>query len=325
MAVILLSLTASERQLVSGIPQYVSIVANIPSVIFYTLDGTEPTIESLVYADSIEMPRDKSIVTLKAFATNGVDSSAILSITYKTVISGARTSHASVTFLEQSQTYTQLIGGTLSAVKAKFSNTSPLLGVDLAGVSDVWVDGYNWQGEFGVRKADKVPVFDDTRMSDTDWQGNRGRGIGTLPQNDLIYLPPDPEETYLNSKKFNPRAMVLFADSREETDVPMIFRPSYWDVDAEKNRTVAFYESFASDGSRLITGSFIRQHYNQRDNTMTYYYRDSLTNRWIISVEAMPRPATDHQNDYLMRVYTPAERGSGFVYRWMLFKGTFAI
>ncbi len=325
MVVISISATPSERQLVQGIPQYVSLTANIPCVIFYTLDGTEPTISSSVYADSIVMPRDQSQVTLKAFATNGVDSSTVLSVAYKIFIGDARKSHSSVTFLEQSQTYTQLIGGTLSAVKAGYDNSKPMRGVDLAGEPPVWLDGYDWEGNFGVRQEDHAPTFDDHRMSDTDWEGQKGPGIGELPQNDIIYLPPDPEESSLSSKRFNARAMVLFADSREETDVPMIFRPLYWDTDTEVNRPGAYYETFSADGNRLITGSFIKQFHNARDNTMTYYYRDSLTNRWIISVESMPRPQNNSQESHLFNVYTPSDSGAGFVYRWVLFKGTFAI
>ncbi len=324
MVVISLSVTTSDRQLIQGIPQYITLSANIPCIIFYTLDGTTPTTSSNVYVDSIEMPRDLSIVTLKAFGTNGVDNSAILSVTYKTIIGDARQPQASVTFIEKSH-YTQLVGGTLSGIKATYNNTSPMLGVDLSGVPPVWLDGYDAQGNFGVRQEDRTHQFDDSKLSDTNWLGQKGSGIGELVQNDLVYIPADPEESSLTSKRFNPRAMVLFMDSREPSDITIINRPFYWDVNAEKNQMGSFYETYNSEGNKLMSGSFIKQFYNQKDNTMTYYYRDSLTNRWVISVEAMPRLQTSQSNNHLMSVATPKSgdgSGTGFVYRWVLFKRT---
>ncbi len=324
--VISISATPSDRQLIAGIPEYVYLTANIPSIIFYTLDGTDPTLESLVYSDGIRMPTYSSNVILKVFATNGIDYSAILALTYTTYIKDKRHSHASVTFLGSDLTYTGLIGGTTSIIKAQYSNSNPINGVDLADKENLYKDGYDWEGNFGAVQADSIPGFHDTLLSETDAIGQKGPGIGELPDNDLIYLPPDPEESYTTSKVFNPRAMVIFADSRVPTDIPMIFRPCYYDVDVAKNRPSAFYETSQDDGNRMVSGSFIRQHYNPKTNTMTYYYRDSLTSRWVISTESMDGFESSDKETHIFNTYKPGkEQGAGYVFRWILFKGTFII
>jgi len=321
MSVISLSATPSDRQLVQGIPQFIYLTANIPSIIFYTLDGTDPTLNSSVYSESIQMPGDHSNITLKALATNGVDYSAILSLTYTTSVKNKRTSYAKVTFLGSDLTYKQLIGGSVSVIKAQFDNNAPGNAVNLANVPDTYLDGYDANGDFGAIKSDSIPGFHDTLLSDSDEIGQTGPGIGELPDNDFIYLPPDPQESYMSSKTFDPRAAVIFADSRIKTDIPVIFKPSYYDVDVLKNRPSAYYETSECDGNRLISGSFVKQFYNSKTNTMTYYYRDSLTNRWIISTESMEGMQGEPMN--LGNMCHPLnETGSGVVFRWILFRGT---
>src|SRR5690606_9985489 len=83
MPVITLTITESPIQIVSGIPQMISMSANIPSTIFYTLDGTEPTTSSDVYISSIKLPVEQHTIVLKAFATDGTDTSLVVSRTYK--------------------------------------------------------------------------------------------------------------------------------------------------------------------------------------------------------------------------------------------------
>lgn len=56
MAVISISLTESQDQVLVDIPRSVTLEANIPSTIFYTLDGTTPTITSSIYIDELFLP-----------------------------------------------------------------------------------------------------------------------------------------------------------------------------------------------------------------------------------------------------------------------------
>ena len=56
MAVISISLTESQDQVIVDIPRSVTLEANIPSTIFYTLDGTTPTITSSISIDELFLP-----------------------------------------------------------------------------------------------------------------------------------------------------------------------------------------------------------------------------------------------------------------------------
>src|ERR1035437_7026687 len=96
MAVINITLTESEEQIVSGIPRAISISTNIPSTIFYTLDGSVPTLFSDMYIVPITMPTASLSVILNILATNGIDTAPILTETYVTnILNNARLGHSS--------------------------------------------------------------------------------------------------------------------------------------------------------------------------------------------------------------------------------------
>src|SRR5271166_3530256 len=97
MAVISVTVTQSEEQVVSGIPKTVSITTNIPATIFYTLDGSTPTLFSTMYTGPIFLPVSQLLVVLSILATNGTDSSPIVVEQYETDIvnSNARLPHSS--------------------------------------------------------------------------------------------------------------------------------------------------------------------------------------------------------------------------------------
>src|SRR3990167_6391539 len=96
MAVISITITEATKQVVSGIPSSVTLSTNIPSTIFYTLDGTTPTVDSSVYVGPILIPTDDASVTLGLFATNGVDSSAVITKVYGPTMSATRQPHDTV-------------------------------------------------------------------------------------------------------------------------------------------------------------------------------------------------------------------------------------
>src|SRR5690348_15107371 len=73
MAVAVLTFITSEEEISSGIPKSVSIEANIPSTIYYTLDGTSPTIDSPIYTGPIDFPTNINSITLSAFGVDSMD------------------------------------------------------------------------------------------------------------------------------------------------------------------------------------------------------------------------------------------------------------
>lgn len=68
MDTITLTFNSLGIEVLDGIPEFVEIVASMPAMIFFTLDGTLPTMFSQQYVDPIVMPTDSGSVTLSAVA-----------------------------------------------------------------------------------------------------------------------------------------------------------------------------------------------------------------------------------------------------------------
>ena len=100
MASISLTITESPLQKVAGIPQTVTIEANVPATIFYTLDGTIPDTTSRVAIGPITLPTNENTVVLQAFATDGTLTSAFIYEVYGSSTSGNRNPHDKVSGLE---------------------------------------------------------------------------------------------------------------------------------------------------------------------------------------------------------------------------------
>lgn len=325
MATITISITESPLQLLAGIPSTVSLETNIPATIFYTLDGTDPTVDDLVFvSDPITMPTDRSQVILKAFATDGVDSSAIVTQVYTTNVVPARNPHDKVTLGQEScgqATYPFGSSASILNQPAVFGNTGGVVLDDSQEPREA--DGYDGAGGLAGFYTPPESQY-DFLFSETNNIGERGRGIGTLPARVISVTPRNDNEQVESSNTasalFNPRALVIFQDSREEPydqDVPKINRP-YFDLEDQTK---------ARDGSLLTNidaitpaGSFLKQHYNPTDNTMTYYYYDNRVARWIISKE--PYSPAQNPTTNLAGIVSRSSRGGGvgLVFKWIPFK-----
>lgn len=322
MAVVSLTITESSTQLISGIPRDVSVSANIPSTIFYTLDETEPSISSNIYTSAIILPTDEGKVVLKLFATNGTDSSSIITREYSSNISNIRRAYSEVFGLDNPKNNESLFpfGDNAPNLNIRYGNYAGEI-VDAPDVPTI-LDGYDADG-YAVGSTDK-PI-DEYKIiySETDSEGQIGRGIGTLPS-DVKVLPPEPEypetQSSVTSKFFNAKAAVIYQDSREtpfDPDIIQINRQFFNLENPEVVRDGATLFNTGFDG-QAPTGSFLRQHFNPRDNTITYYYRCSATNRWIISKE----PFTPKIDLNLFNiVFSPRDKGVGFIYKWVPFVG----
>lgn len=324
MAVISITITESAAQVVAGIPKTVELSANISSSIFYTLDGATPTLSSDIYTDPIFLPYDKLSVTLKIFATNGVDSSAIISETYQTdMVSGnVRMAHAATTAIPGANLGNLYPFGTSQIQpNATFQSTAN------AGIT---VDNPALPSTSTAFDADGYPAAFTNEPYDTlnyqivytttNWQNTPGYGVGTLPGEVKISTePPPPENSTQYTSTFDPRALVIFQDvaSEDPNSVPSINRQNFSLVDINKNR----------DGNDLYTsgldapapsGSFLRSHYNPRTNCITYYYLDTWANRWIISTT--PYVPNGSWEGNLAGMVLSKQNGVGFVFSWQTFQ-----
>lgn len=330
MAVISLTITESSEQVVSGIPRFISISSNIAAIIFYTLDSTTPDTYSNIYVAPIELPVDNPKVIVNIFATNGTDSSPVITNTYQTntLDQGARTAHSGTNAIPNS---TQGLNdpypfGTppispnqvfLGAAEAGYTTDNPLLpetptGFDGAGNAT----GFTNEPLIGIPTQTQPIIY-----SGTDSEGQTGPGIGNLPKSTVQKPVPPPEQANYSDKLFDPRALVIFQDFTKPNDPNMpveVNRQFYSHSDQSTEKQGTMY--FNSVDTPAPTGTFLRQHYNPTDQTLTYYYFNSRDNRWIISKTAYtPAPKS---GQYYNLVFG-RDKGAGFVFQWIPFKGNY--
>jgi hypothetical protein len=328
MTVLSVVITESAEQVVSDIPRFVTISTNIPVTIFYTLDGSTPTLFSQIYTAPIEMPTSLLQVILSVFASNGIINSDIVVNKYQTVITGenARVPHSAtdqpVGGLQDPYPFgsTPITPGTmyLGAAEAGLTVDNPLL--------PEYPSGFDGSGNpTGFTNEPLIGIPTKTQpilLSETNAQGETGPGIGTLPRSTIQSTPPPPEQQNFNDKLFDPRALVIFQDFTQPQDPnsPVYVNRMMGSLeDASTSRDGNQYYNTALENAGP-TMTFLRQHYNPTDQTLTYYYRDFTNNRWIIS-KTPYTPAPDAGRYYNM-VFSKAP-GAGFVFAWLPFKANF--
>lgn len=308
----------------AGIPSSVTLDTNVPATVFYTLNGAEPTVESSVAVGPIETPTNSGQVILKAFATDGVDTSPTITQEWITNVAPARHPHDKVTVRDDNcnkATYPFGSSAQASGVPPIFGNTAgQIVDDNMQPRVSTAGDGMDGYGAFVTPPVEQY----DFRFSETDAVGQTGRGIGTLPGRVLSSAPRNdndhPTSTTAESPLFDAKAMVIFQDSREDPfdpDVPKINRP-YFDLEDQ---------SKARDG-RLLTaidpvtpqGNFIKAHYNPTENTLTYYYYDNRVHRWIISKE--PYHPSQNPTVNMSGIVSRSSRGEGVgkIYKWIPFQ-----
>lgn len=323
MIAISISITESQEQVVAGIPKTIELAANIPSSIFYTLDGTTPTTSSNIYIDPIFLPANKLSVTLKVFASTGTDTSSIVTQIYLTnIIGDTRLAHSATDVSPEDNIPSlypfgspqiQPMGQYLNPAEAGTTVNNPAL-TQIPSAFD----------GLGNLAAPTNKPFDLENYaivySTTDAQGQTGPGVGTLPATVKIKLEEAPPETTNQfSNFFDPRAFVIFQDASKENpnDPPNINRQFFSMENPEKTRDGNSFFTTGLD-SPPLSGSFIRSHYNPRDNTITYYYMDSWTNKWIISkTPYQPNGGTWDGN--MSGMVLSKQQGAGFVHEWRTF------
>lgn len=330
MSVISITIIDSEEQIVSGIPRFVSITANIPSNIFYTLDGTDPTVNSTIYIDRIIMPTIPAInlqVVLKVFATNGIDSSPIITNIYEpNILNNTRTS----------RTDTNQVPNDIPAGNSKFPfgtdfNQPNIIYTGSPGNTGITVDNPSlpeisngFDGNQNPNNFTNLPLNTENYnliYSTTNAQGETGKGIGNLPANVKVEYPlPPPEISDVNDKYFNPRSFIVFQDyaNDDPSKPPVINKMFYTNINPETNRDGVYFLNTGLE-NQTATGSFLRSHYNPRTKNITYYYLDRISLSWIISTQ--PYEPTNKDPGILYGIAEGRDTNTaGFVFNWVPWK-----
>lgn len=277
---IILTITESEKQVVSGIPETVTVTSSIPATIFYTLDGTDPTLDSDIYVDKIFLTYNTPKVILKLKAVGVTDQSDIVETRW--------------TVLTPDYDKTALLGK--EGINILPSGVAP---VDSLAVG---LDGYS--------ARETVIEFQDL-----DIKTNTSDRIGQeIPDDSTIPFIKFPEvkrvgETLISSPdnvEFDPMAKMIIVDGFagfDDQEVRLINRPH-----GTMRPTSKFYEN-TSHYDNHISGDFSRYMYNPKTKKLVIYYRESLDGRWLISTQKV---------DALKLNLTPPGGENRFVFRWIM-------
>jgi hypothetical protein len=274
MPVVTVTFTPSEDETVSGIPDTVAIAVNVSATIYYTLDGTLPTLFSSVYVDPVELPTDENSVTLSAIAyyldeMAMLVPTAVLSETYST-------DHTDID-------------------RTRYLHFEGVVYSYPGGLDIPYYYDENGDVTFSLDIEESNLLFID---SDRDVAGNF---VGTTNEVD----PVDPDETATlidnviapfsspNNSTFNPEAYLIQIDGRAgapEQVVKLINGP-YMSL---RNLRTSYggIEHYNIRGSRYVSGDATRYSINREKGIIVFNYFDTNTNRWVKSIQDLePAPA----------------------------------
>jgi len=325
MAVITITIADSPIQIIEGIPQTVAVSANIASTIFYTLDGSVPTINSDIIIGPITMPTDTGSVILQVFASNGTDSSAIIEKTYtNNVFSSMRRPRDTIQGTAQPFPGPNLFpfGSNSTDPNVIYGN----IGGEVVSTPGNTNHPAGWDGKGNIVGYTDLPAKSYQNIySETDSEGRYGRFLGNLPAKVQVRVPPPPtDESQENSLLFNSRSLVIFQDGTKPPVDPTVARQNRQFFSLENSEVVRDGSNYYNTGLEVggPTGSLTRPQYNDRDGTVTYYYFDSQNLRWIISKENVGVRGNPTANlSHILR--SPRDTSVGKVFKWIPFKRQF--
>lgn len=267
MAVISITATGLGGELLAGIPQFVGLETNVPATIFYTVDGSAPTVLSSVYVGVIEMPTEIS-VRLRALAVSGPD-----------------TGELDITF-----------GAEPFPV---FFSKQPRLVVDAYDVVDVVRDGYalddSDQATILARGSDHELKDLDLFPSPTDHLGNPPGALITIGFPDPRLFAEERQKgislqaSSPNNQNafFNPRSLYIVIDGRDgyqdqiHDGYRIVNRPHAGTMDITRYLNgKLLYEPHP-----YVSGGLVRFFEDRKKGIRVSYYFDHNETRWIKSIQ----------------------------------------
>lgn len=323
MSVISIIIVQSSEEVVSGIPKVVSISTNIPASIFFTLDGSVPNLFSTIYTAPIFLPFNSLVVVLSILATDGVNTSPVIVQTYQTSIvdQNARLPHSSTTAkVGQVIPDDYPFGDAPFQPRQQYLNPADsgitVYNPTLPAISNAW-DGQGEPTSYTNHPYNTLSY--QIPYTDRNAEGESGPLIGTIPAITTIYNPPPPEEESSQfTNTFDPRALVIFQDFKnEDPNDPAQINSQFMSFDnPDKERDGSVLTAAYSTGSPPPSGTFIRAHYNPRTNEITHYYRDSWSGKWLISTSPY-QPTGSFDGNMATSIIGSRSLGSNYVYEWI--------
>jgi hypothetical protein len=265
---IVLTVTESVNELISGFPEYIIFETSQPATVFYTLDGTAPGISSLIAVDKVYLPTGGGTLVVKAKAVAGLLESDILELEYKT-------------------TNSTINGPRLTGTE----------GISVLRFGSEVVDSLSYDSSGNAAQETSIE-FDNLsiKASREDYQGIRLDPFATSV--DFINFADATPKTNITERTspngpgyFDPNAKVIVIDGStsekmEEQVVKIVNRPYN-----TFGPTTNFYTERLGQKEPIITGNYVRSFYNPKTNQYISYYWESLESRWIQSIQTVDIPS----------------------------------
>ena len=261
---IIITVVESTSQIISGIPEYIVVETNIPAVLFYTFDGSDPTIDSdSMDSTRLYLPTSGNSVSIKIIAISGSDSSDIFEHDWGTVV---------------------------SFITKRFENSQ---GVNILPPGAEVVDSLSVTSEGDPARETSIEFIDlDIKASARDKFKRYDRGqtsIDFINFNLQLIMSDPPYQGNVSSPNddnlnFDPKAGLIIIDGStpekmQSQSVKIINRP----YNTMSARSDSYNEHLRSEP--IMTGNLVRYFLNPRTGKMVFYYFDSRECRWIHSIQ----------------------------------------
>lgn len=268
MAVVTLTFTGSEEEIVAGVPKTMTIESNIPATIYFTIDGSIPTLDSPIYVDTFEFPTGVNSVTLSAFGVDSIGTAG--------------------------PTLTQVFAPDVTDIKVALHRHTDLEGIVIDRVGE----GLDIEDGFD---ADGDPVrFLDIEEIDLELVNSARGYLGIEEGTQVTVNIPDPETTSRFSddnfqsfstpevgELFNPYARTILIDNRKDNDINIIPRPygSLHNIYREFGGKRLLHPA---DDAAYVSGGFVRRFYDAKNGVMVSYYFDHNEGRYVKNIQDLP-------------------------------------
>ena len=293
MTVVTLSFIEEGQRIIEGIPEFIKIESNLPTLIFYTLDESLPTMASTQYDGyAFVLPTDDSVVNLSAI---GYFLDGYGDLTPSAVFSVAYTLDFSEAYRIRGRDFEGVVYSYPGGLNIPFWYDSD---GDAKVFIDIPLDEFNKEFSPSFRNADGTIREGESLVTKKQ---SASETQTTRDDDTLLFSTP-------SSADFDPRALYIVIDGRDRSpeDVPIVNGPYMSLRDSEKNWGGADFLS--TRGSNQISGSLLKYYVNREKGIVVFYYFDSSSNRWIKSIQNLPAIDTSTLRNPIWKV--------PMVFRW---------
>lgn len=258
-----LTLEKSEIELISGIPEYVIFSVDIPSSVFYTLDGSIPDENAFIASGRVYLPSSSKSFILTAIAISEDDASDILVEKFFTNVNITKTYNTGY-----------------EGIQILPYGSEPLTSLS-----------YDENGELAQGTSLKLEDLDIV-ASRTDYTGipikDYELGITTkdfinLSKDKATYTVPYKSTPNNNNVFFDPKAKFIEIDGSTDdllsNQIVKIVNRPYGNMDPVSKG----YNESMKQSDNVITGNLVKSFYNPSTGIYVSYYYESKDSRWIVS------------------------------------------